>query len=96
LSIFGGANPKLGISYFEAYTMLIEKRQWLNVNIEKNIFEQKGTRPVIGLTEAGTIQAYSFSGQQPFEKMNSGVKICTTDLHKITLDSTYNQATMQR
>lgn len=51
--------------------------------------EQKGTRPVIGQVDGSGVQAFIFSGQQPFEKMNSGVKICTTDLYKITVGSNY-------
>ena len=83
ITLFGGANPKLGITNFEAFTMLLDKRHWEKISIQKNILEQKGTRPVIGLSNDHNIEAYTFSGQQPFERMNGGVKICTTDLHKV-------------
>lgn len=83
LTIFGGANPKLGISNFEAFSMLLDKKNWEKIKIQKNILEQKGTRPVLGFSNENNIEAYTFSGQQPFERMNGGVKICTTDLHKI-------------
>ena len=48
LLVFGGSNPKIGISSFEAFTFSLDKRTWHPLNLQTNIMEQKGTRPVIG------------------------------------------------
>jgi len=39
LTLIGGANPKIGIKNFEAFTMLLDKGRWEGVKIHKNILE---------------------------------------------------------
>jgi hypothetical protein len=41
------------------------------------------------------LQVINFSGQQPFEKMNSGIKICSADIHKAVINLESNQGQMK-
>jgi len=39
LLVFGGSNPKIGISSFEAYTFALDKRTWQPLSFQTNILE---------------------------------------------------------
>jgi len=80
LYLAGGSPLISGSSPFELYRIQLDKLKWERIQIPRNIVTPLGSRPdVVQDGSSDKVKLLLFSGQQPPQRLNEGIKICTVD-----------------
>lgn len=84
LYVLGGSPMISGQFGFEIFKVWPSKNTWAKVTCEKPIVQTIGARPVVEKCPYNTwFKVFYFSGMVPLQRINSGVKVCPPDLHRL-------------